>query len=1409
MIESRNVFRIFVSSTFTDLKAERETLQQRVFPRLRELCQKHGARLQAIDLRWGISEEASLDQKTMPICLGEIARCQAITPKPNFIVLLGDRYGWRPPPARIEAREFEELLAHFTPSEKALVERWYRRDDNAVPPEYLLQPRTKGGEYEDPETWSPVEKKVRRSLADAAQAAGFGAARLLPYQTSATHQEILAGALGIPDAADHVFCFFRSLTGEPTGGQGGEFFDLLEDGRPDREARERLEGLKRQLRRALPGNVNEYEAHWNPSGISTDHLDRLAEEVYRSLSSVIRSEIGSLEAQDPLDLEVKRQEAFAEQRAGSFCGRAKILSRIAEYIAGSEPHALGLWGESGSGKSSLMASAALQARRDHPESIVICRFLGATPDSSSGRTLLRSVFGQLARELEESPGIIPDRFEELVMSLPAWLASATAARPIILFLDGLDHLSVVDPARKLIWLPAELPDHVRVVVSSLPGECLSSLQAKLPTSALVEVGPMASSEGAEILDRGLTEAGRTLTPSQRDRILTAFQANGLPLFLRMATNEAVGWTSYNEDLRLEDTVDGMIRALFARLSDDTNHGSALVHRTLGFLAASRRGLAEDELLDLLSTDSDVMDDFRKRAVRSPVVQRLPVVVWSRFFLDLEPYLALKPVDGVNVLEFFHRTSFGKVVAEEIMKTEGPELHRVLARYYAEQPNRRRGEGEPQPSLRKFTELPFQLVRGGLWEELRETLSDLDFLQAKTEATGPWSLDEDFEEALRTGCPHGDLGMIQDVVRLSASVLLLRPAELPGQLLGRLPEGASAEVEGLRDQARSWIGNPWLCPHLPSLAPPGGPFIRALAGHTDWIRSIAVTADGRKAVSGADDWTVRIWDLEDGEELLALEGHQGPVLGVACITGGPLVVSASQDGTLRVWNLAKGSEEATLDCGGDPQTAVAVTAGGERMISGSARGVVRVWETGSWTQTNQVRLHKSRINGITPSADGRSVLAASSTGTITVLDLETEAADRTLGAHENKALAVASLPRGDIVVSGGADNQVRVWDLGEGRETRTLKGHGDWVRDVAVIPGLTRVVSASDDRTLRVWDLKTGAALGEFSGHTAAVGCVTVSPDGRRVLSGSGDHTIRLWDPARTGVGNRILGHPEWGVTALALAPDGQIGISGSNDRTLKVWDLGSGEEIRTLKGHRGGVQGVALTDDGAMAVSASHDKTLLVWDLRNGALVRTLSGHRGWVNAVALTPDGSIAVSASHDESLSVWDPRSGREIRALYSHGDDVTDVALSPDGRQAISSSFDGSVILWDLDRGRVLQRFWGHVGGIRTAAISPDGRLGVSGGEDGTVRIWDLATGEAVRILNGHQGVVWTVSTTPDGAYLVSGGADSTVRIWALATGEPVAVFTGDSPILSSAAGAYGSKILAGEAHSRIHLLELKAP
>ncbi|HMA18456.1 MAG TPA: hypothetical protein VKS03_08455, partial [Thermoanaerobaculia bacterium] len=272
------------------MKEERNALQERVFPALRDLCRRHGCRFQAVDLRWGVREEAGLDQQTMKICLGEIERCQRITPRPNFIILLGDRYGWQPLPAEIPADEFEAVLEAAGETGSDLLRRWYLRDDNAVPPVYGLRPRqpglAEGAEEEDrrraldeeSREWSSVEERLRRALRTAVAGLDLPAGKRLKYAASATEQEIEAGALKIEDAEKHVFAFFRSIEGLPRDGSGGAFVD---HGPPEdvAESARGLENLKDRLRSRLKENVHEYVAVWRQGSVSTDHLEPFCEDV--------------------------------------------------------------------------------------------------------------------------------------------------------------------------------------------------------------------------------------------------------------------------------------------------------------------------------------------------------------------------------------------------------------------------------------------------------------------------------------------------------------------------------------------------------------------------------------------------------------------------------------------------------------------------------------------------------------------------------------------------------------------------------------------------------------------------------------------------------------------------------------------------------------------------------------------------------------------------------------------------------------------------------------------------------------------------------------------------------------------------------------------------------------------------
>src|ERR1035438_2279621 len=116
------------------------------------------------------------------------------------------------------------------------------------------------------------------------------------------------------------------------------------------------------------------------------------------------------------------------------------------------------------------------------------------------------------------------------------------------------------------------------------------------------------------------------------------------------------WKSYTpqDACKLGEGVAGVIDTLFDRLSSNANHGPTLVARSLGYLAAARYGLTEDEVLDVLTADDTVWRDFDKRKHHEVSERRLPVVVWSRLSLDLEPYLMERAAPGGNAIAFYHR-----------------------------------------------------------------------------------------------------------------------------------------------------------------------------------------------------------------------------------------------------------------------------------------------------------------------------------------------------------------------------------------------------------------------------------------------------------------------------------------------------------------------------------------------------------------------------------------------------------------------------------------------------------------------------------------------------------------------------------------------------------------------------------
>jgi WD40 repeat protein len=572
-------------------------------------------------------------------------------------------------------------------------------------------------------------------------------------------------------------------------------------------------------------------------------------------------------------------------------------------------------------------------------------------------------------------------------------------------------------------------------------------------------------------------------------------------------------------------------------------------------------------------------------------------------------------------------------------------------------------------------------------------------------------------------------------------------------------------------------------------------VRALSfGHTDQITSVALTPDGRLALSGSADRVVRVWDVASGLCLSALEGHTASVWSVALTPNGRLAFSGSDDRTVRVWEVASGRCLSTLVGHTDSVWALAATPEGRLAISGGDDRTLRVWDV----TTSHCRLvlegHTASVLGVAVTADGRTALSGADDGTLRVWDLTDGRCLSILEGQTESVTSVALTADGKVAVSGAGDGTVRKWDLASGRCLSILTGHTARVSHVVLTPDGWRALSAAADWTLRVWDLAEGTCCSTLEGHTNNIWSVALSEDGRLALSGSVDRTLRVWEVDN---GNRVsfLGEHTDRVSSVALTADGRLALSGAWDRTVRLWEVASGRCLSSSEGDIGAISSVALTGDGRFALSGAADNLVRVWDIAEGRCIAILPGHTASVASVALTGDGRFAVSGATDGTARVWDVSEGYCRTLIMGHGGTVSSVAISANGEIVLTGSDDRTIGVWESPSGERLFTLEGHTNSVMTVALTADGRIALSGAADNTVRIWDVARGRCLSILEGHTQAIRSVAVTPDGRLAFSGASDHTVRVWDVASGRCLSVLEGSPErIVSVAVSEDGQRVLA---------------
>ncbi|HBL28013.1 MAG TPA: hypothetical protein DD490_14350 [Acidobacteria bacterium] len=504
------VIRLFVSSTFADLDAEREVLVKDVFPRFRRLCEERGVAFSDVDLRWGIPPWRIAEGELVRTCLAEIDRC-----RPFFLALLAKRYGTATtvPPSTLKDHPW--LAAHVS--------------------------------------------------------------------SSITEIEIRHGALNNPGEAEYAIFYLREDEPEPGA----------------RRLREEIVAEPR-----LAHRVRRFKSP-----------QELRDIVYQSLEAIL-DEIYPRAPADNRESEERLHAAFARSRSQRRLGRGAEL-RLLESKLAAGVRKIVVSGAPGMGKSTLLAAWLRRHLRRNPGARVVFHFAGASPFSTHVPSMLRRVITELMFQCDVS-GPIPEI--PTAADLASWLQSAAVRRPVTILLDGIDTLDVPDNQSALHWLPDEIPEGIRLLISLTMGSQLAELARR--GWETFELSPLRSAVVAKVVRRLHRSYGKEMEHEHVERIV-ATPATATPRFLEMLLEElrVTGDPARLEQILINclaapDAAE-LFRVLLLRCEKDSHPG--LVRKAMGALWVSRQGISEHDLMRLVGTGVDP----------------IPAALWSPFFLAVE------------------------------------------------------------------------------------------------------------------------------------------------------------------------------------------------------------------------------------------------------------------------------------------------------------------------------------------------------------------------------------------------------------------------------------------------------------------------------------------------------------------------------------------------------------------------------------------------------------------------------------------------------------------------------------------------------------------------------------------------------------------------------------------------------
>lgn len=307
---------------------------------------------------------------------------------------------------------------------------------------------------------------------------------------------------------------------------------------------------------------------------------------------------------------------------------------------------------------------------------------------------------------------------------------------------------------------------------------------------------------------------------------------------------------------------------------------------------------------------------------------------------------------------------------------------------------------------------------------------------------------------------------------------------------------------------------------------------ALRGHGGPVRALAVSPDGRLAISGSFDSSAILWSLERDEAVAVLRLHDSAV-NAALALPGERFATAGQDGRIAIWSEGRPDPVRVFGPGGDG--------------------------------------HDAPVAALARSPDGRLLASAGWDRTVRIWALDEAKPRAVLEGHEDNVTGVAFVDDGRGLASVGQDGALRIWPLGDtGVGTPAVSRFPTPLTSVAALRGGALAIGTGDGRVILTG--ANGARESEIEAQPTPVIALAVSPDGSTIAAAGLRGAVVLVDRETRRISRRVDG-PGLPVWSVAFTPDGRSLLTGGADRLVRRWNAATGGHVGPILTRRQASEG--------------------------------------------------------------------------------------------------------------------------------------------------------------------------------------------------------------------------------------------